>query len=352
MTQSPNNREIVVATASDDNYAIGMAVTIRSAMHHLPVDRSLRVYVLDGGIAEDTKTKVLESWQHSRVAVEWIRPDMRALEGLLTIGHLNACTYLRLLMPHVLPRSLKKVIYLDADLLIRRNIAEIWDTPIDDHPVLAAVEVAAPFVDCATVFPASPERYKYTAEPNPVKNYRDLGIPGHRKFFNAGVLCVNLDRWRKDDIPRQAMQCLHDHKDFVLWCDEYALNVVTSGQWGEIDARWNQGAAFNSYPCWQESPFEKPVYESIKDDPWIIHFTWIKKPWLEDCKHPFQEEFLTYLDMTEWYGYRPADYAQPASSIHSFKLLWKHAKQRYRTVRKNLYYSIRDTVWTRRRDAA
>ena len=342
-------REIVVATASDDNYAIGMAVTIRSTIHNLSPDRRLRVYVLDGGITDETKARVLRSWQDPRVRIEWIRPDMKLLEGLITIGHLNLCTYLRLLMPHVLPADLGKVIYLDADLLIRRDIAEMWDEPLGERPALAAVEVAAPYVDCATVFQNDPDRYKAVPEVVAVKNFRELGIPGERKFFNAGVLVVNLDRWRRDNIPQQAMDCLHVHREYVLWCDEYALNVVMSGEWGELDARWNQGAAFNSYPCWQESPFDKVTYQRIKDDPWIIHFTWIKKPWLADCTHPFKEEFLTYLDKTDWRGHRPVTELPPTISLQTrpaqgkpfptFRDWWRTKKDKYRSLRKSIRVS-------------
>jgi len=69
--------EIVVATASDENYAIGMAVTIRSTLDNLKAGRRLRVYVLDGGITDATKVRMLRSWQDPRVTVEWLRPDMQ-----------------------------------------------------------------------------------------------------------------------------------------------------------------------------------------------------------------------------------------------------------------------------------
>lgn len=356
--------EVVIATASDENYAIGMAVTVRSAIEHLHPSRALRVYALDGGISEATRERVLQSWRHPRVTVEWLRPEMKALEDLITVGHLNHCTYLRLLMPHILPQSLQKVIYLDADLLVRRDVSQLWDQPLDDRPALAAVEVAAPFVDCATAI-GEWERYQFVAERNPVKNFRQLGIPGERKFFNAGVLVVNLDRWRRECIPQQAMICLKQHREFVLWCDEYALNVVMSGRWGELDARWNQGAAFYSYPCWQESPFDKTTFHQIKHDPWVIHFTWIKKPWLPGCRHPFQNEYLACLDKTDWRGHRPDPVgplalaagskcgpAHLTAATEGFREWWRTAKDQSRPFRRGVVRNIKNFFRTNRRDAA
>lgn len=353
MHESPSHlSEIVVATASDENYVIGMAVTIGSTIHHLSPNRRLRVFVLDGGISEASRERVLRSWQDPRVTVEWIRPDTKSLEGLITIGHLNLCTYLRLLMPYVLPANLSKVIYLDADLQIRRDIAEMWDQPLEGRPALAAVEVAAPYVDCPTVFGGDTTRYSCVAEPTAVKNFRQLGIPGDRKFFNAGVLVVNLDAWRQQNIPQRAMECLEEHRDYVLWCDEYALNVVMSGEWGEIDARWNQGAAFFSYKCWQESPFDRETFANITNDPWIIHYTWIKKPWLPECKNPYRHEYYNYLDMTDWHGLRPDGVELPVQASLSFRDWWRAKKATYRSFRKSVKYGIRDLFRLNRRDAA
>jgi len=255
-------------------------------------------------------------------------------------------------MPHVLPQDLHKVIYLDADLLIRHDLSEMWDQPLADYPALAAIEVAAPYVDCVTVFPQHPERYKWIPEINPIKNFRQLGIPGDRKFFNAGVMVVNLDRWRREKVPQRAMDCLREHQDYVLWCDEYALNVVMSGQWGELDARWNQGAAFNSYPSWHESPFDQDTYERIKNDPWLIHFTWIKKPWLPDCSHPYTGEFLASLDNTDWHKFRPGQGLQAIKTAPSFRTWLRAKKDKYRSLRKSLKNALKELFLTNRRDAA
>ena len=47
--------------------------------------------------------------------------------------HVSLATYFRILMPDILPKSLNKVLYLDCDLVVCKNIKRLWDTDISTH---------------------------------------------------------------------------------------------------------------------------------------------------------------------------------------------------------------------------
>src|SRR5690606_26610276 len=132
---------------------------------------------------EHTKNRLRKSWADSRLTVEWITPDLGQIGDLYTAEHLNLCTYLRLFMPRVLPISLRKVLYLDADLLVRHDIGELWDEDIGDATHMATQEMAAPYMDSGEVFAGSPARRQHIAELRPVRNFRELGIAGSEKYF-------------------------------------------------------------------------------------------------------------------------------------------------------------------------
>ncbi len=293
---------IVVVTGADENYAIGLAVTVRSMLEHLSGDSRVLLYVMDGGIADETKSKLMQSWDDDRIDVLWIKPEMNKLEHLVISGHLNHTTYLRLLIPDILPLSTKKAIYLDSDLLVRQDITRLWNEPIEGFSALAGQETGAPYVDAEVVWRNMPAKYSKVGITTPVRNYREIGMNPLSKIFNAGVLVVNVDFWRKHSIPQQAYECLEKHRDFVLFCDQYALNVVLAESWREIDTRWNQTAHFYTYRSCEESPFEDSVYELLKNDPWICHFTWKYKPWMEGCEHPFQFEYFAQMQRTHYAG--------------------------------------------------
>ena len=149
-----SNSDIVLVSAADDGYAMPLAVTIRSALDSLGRDRQVQLYILDGGLSEESRTRLLRSWNDPRLAVEWVRPDLNQVGDLFINGHVNVVTYLRLLMPIVLPEHVKRVIYVDADMLIRRDLGALWDEPQGDHAVLAVTDIAAPRLDAPNHLPS------------------------------------------------------------------------------------------------------------------------------------------------------------------------------------------------------
>ncbi len=305
MTQDDRStRPLVLVTGADENYSIGLAVTIRSMLHHLGADRQVQLHVLDGGFTPQTKSKLLKSWQDSRMQVVWHDVDMDELSHLVIAGHLNHSTYLRLLIPSIVSQDVEKVIYLDADLLLRRDLGLLWDEPLGDHSVLAAQETSTPYIDSTVVYAEAPLKYSKLGTCSPIANYRELGMDPHARVFNAGVLVINVAQWRKQNIPQKVYECLETHREHVLFCDQYALNVVLHHQWRELDSRWNQNSHFYTYKTCECSPLDEKTFDELNRDPWICHFTWIHKPWFNECNHPFAGEYVAQMKRTAWSSHR------------------------------------------------
>ena len=310
MTQAVLNaltdRDPVVVLAADDSFAMPLAVTVRSALDNLASDRKLHLYIMDGGIKNATKERLLRSWPAGRYSIEWLTVNATALAGLPTSGHINLVSYYRILIARVLPANLQRVIYLDADLIVRTDLARLWDHDLTGRWCLAAQDCSAPYMDSANALKNFQECGSHLGSVQPVPNFRDLGLKPDAAYFNAGVLLIDLAAWRTADLSNQSLECLEQHRQHVLWWDQYALNVVLAGRWGMLDARWNQGAHAFKYPTWEQSPFDRDTYEQLRNDPYIVHFTTRAKPWMPLCQHPFRTEFFEYLSRTDWVGWRPS----------------------------------------------
>jgi len=132
------DRDPVVVLAVDDNFAMPLATTVRSALDNLASDRKLRVYVLDGGIQAATKERLLRSWPVDRFDIQWLGVDGSALAGLPVSGHINIISYYRILISRVMPTDTPRAIYLDADLIVRADLARLWDHDLSGRWCLAA----------------------------------------------------------------------------------------------------------------------------------------------------------------------------------------------------------------------
>lgn len=339
-SQSPDGQyDPVVVCGADEGFAMPLAVTIASAIINCGPGRRLSFFVLDGGLSRLSAKRIASQGEAHGVAIHLLQPDMSAIGKLPVSGHVNLCTYLRLLMGRMLPQSIRRAIYLDADVMVRADLGKLWETPLEGMHCKAAQELSAPVMDARIGLPSFRRCARYLSTLRPIPNYLQFGLSPMQKYFNAGVLLVDLARWRADGLDDKLLKCLHDNRRHVRWWDQYALNVVLAGKWGELDCRWNQTSRIHEVPSWTRSPLEREDFERLRRDPYIVHFNSRRKPWQPGCGHPFREEFLRYVDMTPWSGFRPQ------SPVWSFRR-WRRERMEDALVLAGRQYRAWLATWT------
>jgi lipopolysaccharide biosynthesis glycosyltransferase len=281
--------QVVVGCAADARYVIPLAAMLESVVSNLDPRRSLQVYVLDGGLSEADRRRLTDSWPSSRVSLEWITPASDGIADLPLWGRMPITTYQRLWIARLLPPHVHKLIWLDCDLIVRGDLSGMWDIDLVEHHILAVQDMVVPYVSSR----------------HGLAGYRDLGFAPDTKYFNAGVMVVNLDAWREDRIGERVVAYLRDHRREVVFWDQQGLNAVLAGKWGELDPRWNQIAGVSGRAFFRISHLPSEVYQEVLRDPWIIHFGGTLKPWLYHNANPSRALFFEYLDRTAWAAWRP-----------------------------------------------
>ncbi|MGB2924727.1 MAG: glycosyltransferase family 8 protein [Limnothrix sp.] len=282
----PNNESIVIVCSSDNNYPMQLAVTIRSAIENLGKNRKILLFVIDGDIKEQNKRRFLSSINPEYCEVKWIpKPHAiinknvipeRITSGVPEIAHITIATWYRLLISKLLPQSYKKAIYLDCDLVVTGDLGELWDIDIKDNYLLAVARL---------------ESYEYRTVPYFLRNWKELGLSKGDKYFNAGVLVFNLEKWRSDDMGNKALNYIKQNLEYIKYGDQDVLNAIVAGHWAELDPRWN---CMNAPSMTQEEV----------DDSFIIHFATLPKPWVTLDEFPSKDAFYKYLSLTSWSDYK------------------------------------------------
>ena len=276
---------IPVVMAADAAYAMQLAVAIAS-MAAASASSRFAVHVLHPGIPAEVRQKV-EASRHDRVDIAWITIDPTSLSTVGTDNRLPMSTLYRLLMPEVLPDGLDRVVYLDCDLIVRRDLTQLWEISTGGSPCAAVRD--ARIVSIGT--PDGPP-------------WRALGLDPHGPYFNAGVMLVDLDAWRRDSVGSRALASMHSHRFPQM--DQGSLNAVLSGRWARLPPTWNlQGSHFvdRNNLAWTVEPTSE--LEAAYADPAIVHFSGLSKPWNARCAHPYRDEWLDLLEQTAWAGWRP-----------------------------------------------
>jgi len=123
-------------------------------------------------------------------------------------SHITLSTYNRLFIARILPEDINKVLYLDCDLLVRKPLKDLWDINIDNVAV-GCVE---------DIWSSSKEHYDY------------LQYNQSDSYFNAGVLLINLDYWRKHKIETALINFTNSHSGKLIFNDQDALNAILHDQ--------------------------------------------------------------------------------------------------------------------------
>ena len=280
---------IVVVCCTDANYVRPLAAMVRSLLVNKNPASPVALHIFDGGVPEDDKARLAKSWPSGGLEIRWLTPDPAALSGLPLWGVWPPIAYSRIRMAEALPECLHKAIWLDSEMIVRRDIAELWSTPMGDYPTLAVQDLVVPCVS---------SRYG-------LSRYRELGLAADAKYFNAGVMVANLDWWRENHVARKVLEYLRESPETVCLLDQDGLNAVLSGHWRELDPRWNQIASVAGRPFLKVKHLEAAQYRQVVEDPWIVHYAGFRKPWVYHNRNPSRALYFRYLDMTAWAGWRP-----------------------------------------------
>jgi len=289
-----------IVLASDEAYAMPLATTLRSIVETKRSNSSLVFHVLYDGISEDTRRKVLDSLPKGSASIRWVEVDLEPFKGFSTIARISKMTYARFLIPYIFPDTVSRVLYLDADILVLDDLTPLWETNLEDA-ILGAV---------------------LDGLDSQIKN----GQPGLenaakvQSYFNAGVLLINLDQWRKEGISTKAIEYLTLHPD-SRFSDQDALNVVCDGRWKKLDPRWN----FVDF-------YEKVNISDLTAEqrPGIVHFAAWEKPWDARIYHVNASFYHTYRSLTCF----------PMSPMDKLWSLWSCLKGNLKQ------YSLLRNIWS------
>ncbi|MEG4345020.1 glycosyltransferase family 8 protein [Microcoleus sp. A003_D6] len=278
-----NHEPIVLISTADDNYAMPLAVTVKSVLVNLKNKRKVVLYVLDGNITPANKHKIAKSLDSELIEIFWVQPDESLLVNMKLDDKYNTLVvYYRLFIGQLIPKYFNKAIYIDSDVVVLGDLEQLWNLDVGDQYLLAVQDTWQRYIKKA------------------MKHYDKIGIHPDYKYFNAGVLVINLEKWRADNVGTNALEFITRNRDYLRWHDQDGLNGVLAGKWGELDPSWNQMKAIYDYSSWTESPYTEEAFNQALHHPRIVHFADFPKPWQPNCKHPKQDLFFQYMAMTAW----------------------------------------------------
>lgn len=265
-----NNLEVIpIFFAVDDGYIPFLAVASESLIDNASKEYYYSIKILYTNINEENKRKI-NKYKCENVNIEFVDLNYyieKVKDKLYTRDYYTKTTYFRLFIPNLYPQY-NKAIYLDSDIVVLGDISELYNQEIENNLVAAAPDDV---IQSTKVFQEYAEKV--------------VGVADYRNYFNAGILLMNLDEFRKFKFQEKFLYLLETIK-FTVAQDQDYLNRLSKGKVKIIDKAWDKMPIANDN-------FDE---NNLK----IIHYNLAYKPWHYD-NIKYKEYFWKYAKETEYY---------------------------------------------------
>lgn len=248
-TRDMTDKEIPIFFTTDDCYVPFLDVAVSSLIQNASRDYRYRIIVLNTGILQENIDLVKRN-ECEGFTIDFvdITEEVGGIQSRFkNVYHFSVVTYYRLFIASMFPQY-QKIIYLDCDLVVLGDISKLYHTDLQGNIFAAGPEM---FVQ------STPEFRRYAE--------KALGV-NPDGYVNAGVLVVDLERFRKHKIEEKFIKLITRYDFDLLDPDQAYLNYLCNGKILTLPNGWNK----------------EPLPLPCEGDLNIVHYALYKKPWQYD----------------------------------------------------------------------
>lgn len=268
----------------DENYMRHGAASILSLIDNNK-DVELEIFALTIDISENDRKLVAgignEMQKVTVIDISGYKKDFDGIERSWSLG-----TYARLIIHKILPKYVNRVLYIDCDTLVLNSLKQLFDTDMRGNTIAAVIDKLLP---------------------KGVK--ASIGIDDSKPYINAGVMLIDLKKWKDKKVGERCIQFLRDNAKANNIPDQNAINYVLKDDIELISLRYNVDGIMPYLPYKNakklftqnvENFYSVEDYEESRINPVIVHFIgfYLGKPWRYDNLHIYAKQYEEYAKQT------------------------------------------------------
>lgn len=290
-----------VAYCCSDLFAEVCAVGMTSLFKNNPHLSDICVYIIDDGISDINKERLIEIAAHYRRNILFVpmpNPEEFYDDNKFTVKALGH-TYARMILGDLIPSDVERIISLDCDTLVLDKIDELWNIDMGDYPI-AGVD------DCmGRIALVKTQHLKETSV-----------------HCNAGMYLIDLKTWREEnwtELFYSYIKSLFDSGKSLGGYEEEVITKVTEGRMMLLSPKFNLMTLEQVLSYKEILFFRGPLHyytyaeiEEAKSHPVVTHatnFFYVEKRMFEEnSDHPMHARYEQYRALTPWKNEPPMKY--------------------------------------------
>lgn len=261
------DKHIPIFFSTDDNYIPYLDVAIASLITNASKEYNYRIIVLNTGLKAENIEKVKQN-ERTGFSIDFldISKEVENIKSCFkNVYHFSVATYYRLFIASLFPEY-DKIVYLDCDLVVLGDVSELYNVELGEN-----------------ILGAAPEEFVQNTEE--FRAYAKIALSvDPDEYVNAGVLVINLEEFRKNEIEKKFVKLITEYDFDLLDPDQAYLNYLCRGKICVLPNGWNK----------------EPMPIACEGKKNIVHYALYKKPWQYDDVMD-GEYFWTYAKSSPFY---------------------------------------------------
>ncbi len=270
-------KKIPVVFVSDNNYCVPTAVAMQSMLDNANKDTFYDIYIVADDISKEYKKK-LEKLKNNRSTITVIEVGDGQLSKYAVDGYyVSGTALLKFDIADLLPQY-DKVLYIDGDILVYKDLTEMYEVDVSGYCLAATPDMAA--IDACHF----DERLEL------------------RNYFNSGVMLLNTKLIREKKLCKKLYETKQKHPEYQCM-DQDVFNDVFRESILFLPPKYNlmfYNFLIANFTLERVNEFydtEYSTFEEMEKDAVIIHLTNEKKPWKYEDAYK-AEEWMSYFVRT------------------------------------------------------
>ena len=262
-----------VVLAANYAYVEQVMTTIKSICYH---NRSIRFYLINSDFPNEWFKQLNKRLERYDSEIINCRVTYEQISRYKT--DISYTVFLRYFVSDFVQED--KALYLDCDLVVTKNLDNLFETDLQDYPLAA------------------------------VRDYGGRVYYG-REMFNAGVLLINNRLWKQENMSQRLIDLTNEWHDKVDQADQSILNMLFENRWIELEFDNNHVVIHKQF-----TDYELPAGQ---DYPGIIHYLSHRKPWFDLAAQSYRDVWWYYHSL-EWTELGQNHHLHPLQKSHVYPI--------------------------------
>lgn len=270
------DQQIELLFTIDEGYLKPLKVALLS-IRQSNLNQAIRVWLIHESISKQSIDQVRQLTDHLNLQFESVKIDGSQWDSAKTDDRYPKEMYFRLLAGEILPNDIKKVLYLDPDILVINPLIDLWRTDLEGQMLAAATHVG--LTDVST-------------------RLNKVRLDLDHVYFNSGVLIIDLDQARKKIHWSDIQEVIVKYNSLLILPDQDILNRLYGKYTKEIPEEiWNYDN--RKYMRYLTKSLAQHDVHWVMDNTSIIHYCGGPKPWDDKHDNRFTALYLNYQNQLE-----------------------------------------------------